>query len=65
MSPAVRSPIRTTMLPRSFGRYVLFDFIGNGGMAEIYLARRVGPGQSRPGGGFARRARSHGSFPGP
>jgi len=28
-----------TVLPRKFGRYVLFDFIGKGGMAEIYLAR--------------------------
>jgi serine/threonine protein kinase len=37
MSPAVRSTVRSIMLPRSFGRYVLFDFIGNGGMAEIYL----------------------------
>jgi eukaryotic-like serine/threonine-protein kinase len=36
MSPAVRS----VMLPRSFGRYALFDFIGKGGMAEIYLARQ-------------------------
>jgi serine/threonine protein kinase len=27
-------------LPRSFGRYVLFDFIGKGGMAEIFLARQ-------------------------
>ena len=26
-------------LPRKFGRYHLFDFIGKGGMAEIYLAR--------------------------
>ena len=26
-------------LPRTFGRYVLFDLIGRGGMAEIYLAR--------------------------
>lgn len=26
-------------LPRRFGRYVLFDRIGRGGMAEIYLAR--------------------------
>jgi eukaryotic-like serine/threonine-protein kinase len=26
-------------LPRLFGRYALFDFIGKGGMAEIYLAR--------------------------
>jgi len=29
-----------TLLPRSFGRYALFDFIGQGGMAEIYLARQ-------------------------
>jgi serine/threonine-protein kinase len=27
------------ILPRKFGRYALFDFIGRGGMAEIYLAR--------------------------
>jgi serine/threonine-protein kinase len=27
-------------LPRTFGRYSLFDFIGKGGMAEIYLARQ-------------------------
>jgi serine/threonine-protein kinase len=27
-------------LPRMFGRYALFDFIGKGGMAEIYLARQ-------------------------
>jgi serine/threonine-protein kinase len=27
-------------LPRLFGRYALFDFIGKGGMAEIYLARQ-------------------------
>ena len=33
--PAARKP-----LPHSFGRYVLFDFIGKGGMAEIYLARQ-------------------------
>ena len=26
-------------LPRTFGRYVLFDLVGKGGMAEIYLAR--------------------------
>ena len=26
-------------LPRVFGRYVLFDRIGRGGMADIYLAR--------------------------
>ena len=28
------------VLPRTFGRYALFDFIGRGGMAEIYLARQ-------------------------
>jgi serine/threonine-protein kinase len=26
-------------LPRAFGRYVLFDLVGRGGMAEIYLAK--------------------------
>jgi eukaryotic-like serine/threonine-protein kinase len=26
-------------VPRRFGRYALFDFIGKGGMAEIFLAR--------------------------
>ncbi|MFK8004576.1 MAG: serine/threonine-protein kinase [Polyangiales bacterium] len=26
-------------LPRAFGRYLLFDMIGRGGMADIYLAR--------------------------
>ncbi len=26
-------------LPRNFGRYLLFDHIGRGGMADIYLAR--------------------------
>jgi serine/threonine protein kinase len=36
MSPAVGS----ALLPRSFGRYALFDFVGKGGMAEIYLARQ-------------------------
>jgi serine/threonine-protein kinase len=29
-------------LPRTFGRYTLFDFVGRGGMAEIYLARVTG-----------------------
>jgi serine/threonine-protein kinase len=36
--PATSSP--AARLPRSFGRYVLFDFIGKGGMAEIFLARQ-------------------------
>jgi serine/threonine protein kinase len=41
----VRAPMAETNegpefeLPRRFGRYVLFDHIGRGGMAEIYLAR--------------------------
>lgn len=26
-------------LPRTFGRYTLFDFVGKGGMAELFLAR--------------------------
>ncbi len=29
----------SSRLPRKFGRYALFDFIGRGGMAEIFLAR--------------------------
>jgi len=28
-------------LPRVFGRYILFDFIGRGPMAELYLARET------------------------
>jgi len=36
LMPAVPSVV----LPRSFGRYVLFDFIGRGGTAEAYLARQ-------------------------
>ncbi len=36
MSPADQSLV----LPRAFGRYALFDLIGRGGMAEIYLARQ-------------------------
>lgn len=34
------SAASSILLPRSFGRYALFDFIGKGGMAEIYLARQ-------------------------
>ncbi|HLK41441.1 MAG TPA: serine/threonine-protein kinase [Polyangiaceae bacterium] len=30
------------VLPHLFGRYALFDFVGKGGMAEIYLARETG-----------------------
>jgi len=29
-----------SQLPRSFGGYTLFDFVGKGGMAEIFLARQ-------------------------
>lgn len=40
-APAVPATSPTAArLPRSFGRYVLFDFIGKGGMAEIFLARQ-------------------------
>ena len=40
-SQAPLSPASTTAprLPRRFGPYALFDYIGKGGMAEIYLAR--------------------------
>ncbi len=34
------SAAASILLPRMFGRYALFDFIGKGGMAEIYLARQ-------------------------
>jgi serine/threonine-protein kinase len=37
MSAAPTAPLA---LPHTFGRYALFDFIGKGGMAEIYLARQ-------------------------
>src|SRR5580704_4039347 len=40
MSAAVTAASAPMRLPRSFGRYALFDFIGKGGMAEIYLARQ-------------------------
>src|SRR5580698_4201145 len=35
-APSVPS---STRLPRKFGHYLLFDRIGKGGMAEIFLAR--------------------------
>jgi serine/threonine-protein kinase len=37
--PTPSWPPSGATLPRSFGRYVLFDLVGRGGMAEIYLAR--------------------------
>jgi eukaryotic-like serine/threonine-protein kinase len=33
------TPSSDTSLPRAFGHYLLFDRIGRGGMAEIFLAR--------------------------
>jgi eukaryotic-like serine/threonine-protein kinase len=33
-------PAVPPQLPRTFGRYALFDFVGKGGMAEIFLARQ-------------------------
>ncbi len=53
-APSAGSEARTKTdpgagLPRTFGRYVLFDLIGTGGMAEIYLskARTTEAGGSR------------------
>ncbi len=39
MTAAIEHEPEGFALPRRFGRYVLFDRIGRGGMAEIYLAR--------------------------
>ena len=40
MSSGATLPLEPlSRLPRKFGRYALFDFIGKGGMAEIFLAR--------------------------
>jgi eukaryotic-like serine/threonine-protein kinase len=39
-APSAATPVTTVRLPRTFGRYLLFDFIGKGGMAEIFLARQ-------------------------
>jgi serine/threonine protein kinase len=39
MSASPAASASETPLPRVFGRYVLFDHIGRGGMAEIFLAR--------------------------
>lgn len=33
------APAETLALPRTFGRYTLFEEVGKGGMAQIYLAR--------------------------
>jgi len=41
MSAASAASLKTQVhLPRTFGRYALFDYIGKGGMAEIFLARQ-------------------------
>lgn len=40
MPPVMGSPAPSSAaLPRQFGRYLLFDRIGRGGMADIYLAQ--------------------------
>ncbi len=39
MAPQIDPEEPEFELPRRFGRYILFDRIGRGGMAEIYLAR--------------------------
>ena len=39
MTAATEQKVEGFTLPRRFGGYVLFDRIGQGGMAEIYLAR--------------------------
>ena len=38
MESSSKIPV-TPRLPRKFGRYMLFDMVGKGGMAEIFLAR--------------------------
>jgi serine/threonine-protein kinase len=39
LSSVPESSAQTPAIPRAFGRYQLFDRIGAGGMAEIYLSR--------------------------
>jgi serine/threonine protein kinase len=39
MAASIGAPGTAENLPRRFGRYLLFDHIGRGGMADIYLAR--------------------------
>lgn len=39
-APSAAGPATQVRLPRTFGRYALFDYIGKGGMAEIFLARQ-------------------------
>src|SRR6185436_5044159 len=37
-------PYRMTELPTTFGKYFLTELLATGGMAEIYLAKLLGPG---------------------
>ena len=39
MTSSAKIAIPGPRLPRKFGRYMLFDIVGRGGMAEIFLAR--------------------------
>jgi serine/threonine-protein kinase len=39
MSAEAIANVTSQSLPRKFARYTLFDFVGRGGMAEIYLGR--------------------------
>ncbi|MDD9941585.1 MAG: serine/threonine-protein kinase [Myxococcales bacterium] len=41
-TPTAESGAHSVGLPRAFGRYLLFDRIAQGGMAEIFLARATG-----------------------
>ena len=46
--PAVQSDDAKLALPQRFGEFLLFDKIGQGGMAEIFLGKALGPlGQQR------------------
>jgi serine/threonine protein kinase len=43
-APALDRPPETLELPAPFGKYFLTEKLATGGMAEIYLAKIVGPG---------------------
>jgi len=64
MSVAVAAPGNGDALPRRFGPYILFDKIGEGGMARIFLAREktalgaIGSSSSRRSCRFSPRART-------
>ena len=42
MASLAAAPVEDDVLPRRFGPYLLFDKIGEGGMARIFLARTTG-----------------------